>query len=240
MTDYQGIARAAAIEAHGAAAVGEFSHTLQEDQDQVLTFLFQSKLKGYPDWFIAVTLFVDGDSATVSEVVLAPGDTSLLAPKWVPWSERLADYKALQAALEAEAAAAAALAGDDEEDSDTEGADGEGSEKPARGAKRPRRRSRRSGSSRDGSAQDESGEADSADGDSADSADAEVVEAPQAEEATDAKKPAARGRAKKTTEESAVAVVPETPEAEDDSDAAGGKSKSLFKWKTLRGGKKRK
>lgn len=235
MTDYQGLARAAAIEAHGAAAVGEFSHTLQEDQDQVLTFLFQSKLKGYPDWFIAVTLFVDGDAATVSEVVLAPGDTSLLAPKWVPWSERLADYKALQAALEAEAAAAAALAGDDEEDSDTEGADGEGSEKPARGAKRPRRRSRRSGSSRDESADD-----DSVDGDSVDAADAEVVEAPQAEEVTEAKKPAAKGRAKKTTEESAVAVVPETPEAEDDSDAAGGKSKSLFKWKTLRGGKKRK
>lgn len=235
MTDYQGLARAAAIEAHGAAAVGEFSHTLQEDQDQVLTFLFQSKLKGYPDWFIAVTLFVDGDAATVSEVVFVPGDTSLLAPKWVPWSERLADYKALQAALEAEAAAAAALAGDDEEDSDTEGADGELSEKPARGAKRPRRRSRRSGSSRD-----ESADADSVDGDSGDAAEAEVVEAPQAEEVTEAKKPAPKSRGKKTADESAVAVVPETPEAEDDSDAAGGKAKSLFKWKTLRGGKKRK
>ena len=235
MTDYQGLARAAAIEAHGAAAVGDFSHTLQEDQDQVLTFLFKSKLKGYPDWFIAVTIYVDGVSATVSEVVLAPGDTSLLAPKWVPWSERLADYKALQAALEAEAAAAAALAGDDEDDSDTEGADGESSEKPARGAKRPRRRSRRSGSSREGLA-----EGDSAAGDSDHSSEAEATEAPQPEEVGEAKKPAARSRAKKIAEESTVAVVPETPDAEDDSDAAGGKAKSLFKWKTLRGGKKRK
>ena len=120
MTDYLNLAREAAIESYGQAAVGEFSHTQQEAQDGVISYLFKSKLKGYPDWLICVTLFVEGWETTVSEVTLTPGDTSLVAPKWVPWSERLADYKALQAALEAEAAAAAALAAEEGEDDDAD------------------------------------------------------------------------------------------------------------------------
>jgi Protein of unknown function (DUF3027) len=107
MSNYESIARAAAVDAHGELAVGDFVGVLQENQDQVLTYLFASKVKGYPDWTIGATLFIDGAEATVSEVFFAPGESSLVAPKWVPWSERLADYKALQAALEAEAAAAA-------------------------------------------------------------------------------------------------------------------------------------
>ena len=49
-----------------------------------------------------------------------PGPDSLVAPDWVPWSERLADYKALQAELEAQAALDAAEAedADDEDDED--------------------------------------------------------------------------------------------------------------------------
>jgi hypothetical protein len=37
-------------------------------------------------------------------VVLTAGEDSLAAPAWVPWSERLADYQALQAELEKQAA----------------------------------------------------------------------------------------------------------------------------------------
>ena len=129
MSNYESIARAAAVEAHGELAVGEFVGVLQENQDQVLTYLFASKVKGYPDWTIGATLFIDGSSATVSEIFFAPGEASLVAPKWVPWSERLADYKALQAALEAEAAAAAleAEAADDsvEDDLDAENDEGD-------------------------------------------------------------------------------------------------------------------
>ena len=113
MTLFLSQARAAAVESHGEHAVGDYIQTLQEAQDQVLAYQFASKVKGYPDWLFTVLLFVDGDTATVSEVLLLPGETSLTAPSWVPWSERLADYKALQAALEADAAAAA-----DEEDSE--------------------------------------------------------------------------------------------------------------------------
>mgnify|MGYP000358457376 CR=1 FL=1 len=104
MSNYESIARAAAVDAHGELAVGEFVGVLQENQDQVLTYLFASKVKGYPDWNIGATLFITGSDATVSEVFFAPGEQSLVAPKWVPWSERLADYKALQAELEAQAA----------------------------------------------------------------------------------------------------------------------------------------
>jgi Protein of unknown function (DUF3027) len=120
MTRFLSQARAAAVESHGEHAVGDYIQTLQEAQDQVLAYQFASKVKGYPDWLFNVLLFVDGDSATVSEVLLLPGETSLTAPSWVPWSERLADYKALQAALEADAAAAAV--DEDEEDID-EGAE---------------------------------------------------------------------------------------------------------------------
>jgi hypothetical protein len=53
---------------------------------------------------------------------MMPGEAALVAPKWVPWSERLADYKALQIELEAQAAALAAeeaaLAADSESDDD--------------------------------------------------------------------------------------------------------------------------
>jgi hypothetical protein len=125
MSNYESIARAAAVDAHGEIAVGDFVGVLQENQDQVLTYLFASKVKGYPDWTIGATLFIDGAEATVSEVFFAPGEGSLVAPKWVPWSERLADYKALQAALEAEAAAAALEALESADEAGDEDADDE-------------------------------------------------------------------------------------------------------------------
>ena len=54
--------------------------------------------------------------------MLLPGENSLVAPDWVPWSERLADYKALQAELEAQAAldAEEAEAGEDEDEEEEE------------------------------------------------------------------------------------------------------------------------
>jgi hypothetical protein len=49
---------------------------------------------------------------------LLPGEESILAPAWVPWSERLADWKALQVELEAQAALEAAEAAEAEESAD--------------------------------------------------------------------------------------------------------------------------
>lgn len=111
-------AKAAAVEASGENAVGPWLETLDEG-DSTWSYLFASKLKGYLDWRWSVTVYapVKGEP-TISEVVLLPGEESLLAPKWVPWADRLADWKALQAELEAQAAAEAAEAADGEEDED--------------------------------------------------------------------------------------------------------------------------
>ncbi len=117
--DHQVTAKAAAIEAAPAGGVGEFIESVSEGEG-VTTYLFAAKLKGYVGWCWSVTLF-EGDAKaepTISELVLLPGAESLVAPDWIPWSERLADYKALQAELEAQAFLDAAEADEDSEDSE--------------------------------------------------------------------------------------------------------------------------
>jgi len=102
-------ARKAVVATAGPTAVGVFVDSVIEDEG-VISYNFQSKLKGYPDWQWSVVMFTGGEAPTISEVLLLPTDASLKAPAWVPWSERLADYQALQAELEAAAAAEAAEA----------------------------------------------------------------------------------------------------------------------------------
>lgn len=122
------IARAAVAEAAPAGGVGDFIESVSEGEG-VTTYLFEAKLKGYLGWRWSVSLF-DGDATaepTISELVLLPGAESLVAPDWVPWSERLADYKALQAELEAQAALDAAEADEDsDEDEELEEEDQDG------------------------------------------------------------------------------------------------------------------
>ena len=116
MADLKDLARAAAVEAAPRDGVGGFVEVIEEGES-VSTFRFESKLKGYKDWRWNVVIFAPADAEpTISEVILMPGPDSLTAPDWVPWSERLADYKALQAELEAQAA----LDAEDGEDSEDE------------------------------------------------------------------------------------------------------------------------
>jgi hypothetical protein len=114
-SDNKTFAYNAAVEAASRNAVGFFIESVEEDEG-VVTYLFEGKLKGYVGWRWSVSIFqAEGDvPPTISEVLLVPGPESLVAPDWVPWSERLADYKALQAELEAQAA----LEGEEAEDSD--------------------------------------------------------------------------------------------------------------------------
>ena len=114
-------ARAAAVEAAPHAAVGDFIGFIEETED-VITMQFASRQKGYAGWQWQVSLFVSDDEVTVSEVNLMPGENSLLAPDWVPWADRLADYKALQAELEAQAAEEAAEAEESDENEEPEDA----------------------------------------------------------------------------------------------------------------------
>ena len=110
------LAREALQETTPASTVGEPAGHVVVD-DHVVSLLFANTMAGYPGWFWTVTLSRTADDAApnVLETELMPGDGALLAPQWVPWSERLADYRAAQ---EAAAAAAADDALDDADDTD--------------------------------------------------------------------------------------------------------------------------
>jgi hypothetical protein len=80
----------AAARAEAGAGVAEHLG-LRADGDRVVTHFFAATLPGYAGWRWAVTVAraPRSRSVTVDEVVLLPGDGALLAPDWVPWSERL-------------------------------------------------------------------------------------------------------------------------------------------------------
>ena len=117
------LARGALLEVTPAETVGSVvGHVV--DDEHVLTLHFAADVAGYPGWHWSVTLTrVDDGEATVLETELMPGEAALLAPEWVPWSERMADYRAAQDA------AAAAAAGNAEDGSEPgasgDAADGE-------------------------------------------------------------------------------------------------------------------
>ena len=85
-----GLARAAAEELAGAANVGDHVGVTADDE-RVVTHLFSNTDLAYVGWRWAVTVSraSRAKAVTVSEAVLLPGPDSLLAPDWVPWSERV-------------------------------------------------------------------------------------------------------------------------------------------------------
>lgn len=70
--------------------VGEF-YSIDSDEERIATYLFEAKLPGYDGWRWAVTVAkVDEQSApTICDVVLLPGTKALLAPNWIPYSQRI-------------------------------------------------------------------------------------------------------------------------------------------------------
>ncbi len=85
------IAKQAVIEDSGKGEyVGEF-YSVDSDEERIATYLFEAKLPGYGGWRWAVTVAkVDEQSApTICDVVLLPGTKALLAPNWIPYSQRI-------------------------------------------------------------------------------------------------------------------------------------------------------
>jgi len=83
-------ARAAVVEAAGRDAAG--AHLgVSADDERVVTHRFACLLPGYASWEWSVTLVRVSRSrtVTVNESCLLPGATSVLAPAWVPWSQRV-------------------------------------------------------------------------------------------------------------------------------------------------------
>jgi hypothetical protein len=84
------LARDAAAQAAHPQPLGAYLGAVAEG-DRLVTHLFASDDPGYPGWRWCVTVAraARAKYVTVDEVVLTPGPDALLAPDWVPWSERL-------------------------------------------------------------------------------------------------------------------------------------------------------
>ena len=89
---------AAAVELARAAAEGEAPRGTVGDHlgatsegERLVTHAFACLDPGYVGWRWSVTLAraSRAKTATVDEVVLLPGPDALVAPEWVPWSERV-------------------------------------------------------------------------------------------------------------------------------------------------------
>ena len=114
--DLKAFAEVAAKSAANKTELGSFLESVDEGEG-ISTYLFESKKLGYLGWRWSVTIY-QADPVTepsLCEVVMIPGVDSLVAPNWIPWSERLADYQALQLELERQAFIDAANAIDEEE-----------------------------------------------------------------------------------------------------------------------------
>jgi len=83
-------AREAAAEQAGDWGVGEWLGA-EPEAELELTHYFACQHPGYVGWRWAVPMMrvPRGRTATVAEIDLVPGDGALLAPAWVPWSDRL-------------------------------------------------------------------------------------------------------------------------------------------------------
>jgi hypothetical protein len=84
------VAREALLETVAGTDVGEHLGHRAEDE-RVITHYFECLRAGYRGWRWAVTLAraPRQKTVTVDEVVLLPGDGSIVAPPWVPWRERI-------------------------------------------------------------------------------------------------------------------------------------------------------
>ncbi|WP_149179279.1 DUF3027 domain-containing protein [Streptomyces sp. TRM49041] len=84
------LAREAAEEAAAPGVVGEYVEAVA-DGDRVVTHFFECAEPGYRGWRWAVTVAraSRAKAVTLDETVLLPGPDAMLAPEWVPWSERL-------------------------------------------------------------------------------------------------------------------------------------------------------
>jgi len=83
------LARSAAVEVAG-NLVGEYVEARAEGE-RLVTHCFASTQRGYTGWQWAVTVAraPRAKDVSVCEISLLPGSDALVAPEWLPWSERL-------------------------------------------------------------------------------------------------------------------------------------------------------
>ncbi|MFZ3416842.1 DUF3027 domain-containing protein [Arthrobacter sp. 3Tela_A] len=83
-------ARAGLLEVAPEEQVGEWLSAVPE-ADRLVTHRFRANRPGYRgwEWYATVARVPRGKVATVCEVGLLPSADAILAPEWVPWSERV-------------------------------------------------------------------------------------------------------------------------------------------------------
>ncbi|GAB3546874.1 hypothetical protein GCM10027404_07870 [Arthrobacter tumbae] len=83
-------ARNGLLEVAGEHEVGEHVGAFP-DAERLVTHRFAAHVPGYDGWhwFATLARVPRGKDATICEVGLLPSESALLAPDWVPWSERV-------------------------------------------------------------------------------------------------------------------------------------------------------
>jgi len=84
------LARAALLEATDEGSFGE-ALGVTVDGERFVSHLFACTKTGYRGWYwaVSVTRAPDSDKVTVNDVVLLPGDDSIIAPSWTPYKDRI-------------------------------------------------------------------------------------------------------------------------------------------------------
>lgn len=126
-------AKAGLLEVVPAEQIGAYAGAAP-DAERLVTHRFEALRPGYNgwQWYATVARVPRGKVATVCEVGLLPSENAVLAPEWVPWSERVrpedvAAEEAAQAQERANALARAeAEAGADRDADDVDDVDGAG------------------------------------------------------------------------------------------------------------------
>lgn len=93
--DYRQVAVEVLQEHESVSDIGEYCETQKAEDGTSFDVSFECLKPGYSGWRWVVT-FSQPDkrkTALVSEVNLIAGPNSLLAPAWVPWAERLAEFR---------------------------------------------------------------------------------------------------------------------------------------------------
>lgn len=90
LADAVEFARAAVLEDAPEEQLGAHVGVTREDA-VTASHLFEAQVPGYGGWRWSVTVATAGEDepVTVSEVVLVPGPSALVAPAWVPWERRV-------------------------------------------------------------------------------------------------------------------------------------------------------
>lgn len=83
------VARSALAEVTDSAHIGAFVETQPTTQHTAIV-TFVSTMPGYKNWkWLVMLSWLDAKHLTIDEVAMVPTDEALVAPAWVPWSQRV-------------------------------------------------------------------------------------------------------------------------------------------------------